>query len=162
WGRVSSWMVSIGNELEQRAIGVAKIDARPRPLRAEAFGRPGVDLHAAALEMSDGRRDRPVPFETEIAVAGLDGQPRHFGGMKARTMQIELHGAESICPALRPGDELGAEHVAVECVRALPVGHMHDAMIELDRQRHRRLPAPRRVWMAESSKNRPERQRKSV
>jgi hypothetical protein len=86
-------------------------------------------------------RDRTVPFEAEVAVAGLNRQPRHLGGMKAGPVQIELRGAEAVGPTLRAANELGAEHVVVERVRALPVGHMHDAVIERDRQRHRPPPS---------------------
>src|SRR5262249_4557776 len=111
--------------------------ADARPLCAEALDRTGVDGNAVALEMDDGTRDRPVPLKAKIAVARRDRQPRHLGRMKARTMQVELRGAETIGPALRPANEFSAQYVAIECVRALPVGDMYDAVVEANRQRHR-------------------------
>jgi hypothetical protein len=47
-------------------------------------------------------------------------------------MQVELRGAETIGPALRAANELGPQHIAIERVRALPVGDMHDAVVEGD------------------------------
>src|SRR5262245_55332080 len=87
--------------------------------------------------MDDGIRDRPVPLKAKIAVARRDRQPRHLGRMKARTMQVERRGAETLGPALRPANEFSAQYVAIECVRALPVGDMYDAVVEANRQRHR-------------------------
>src|SRR5215510_9890415 len=87
--------------------------------------------------MDDGTRDRPVPLKAKIAVARCDRQPRHLGRMKARTMQVELRGAETLGPALGTANELGAQHVTVERIRALPVGDMYDAVVEANRQRHR-------------------------
>ena len=66
--------------------------------------------NAAAIEMRDGVGDRPIPFEAQIAVAGRNRQPRHFGGLYARPVHIELLVAEAIGVAHRPGDELGAHH----------------------------------------------------
>src|SRR5262245_13301151 len=127
-----SVVAMVGNEFQQRAVGVAKIDAGAGALRAEALDRPGVDRDAAALKVDDGVGNRPIPLEAEVAVARLDRKARHLGRMKARSMQIELRGAEPIGPALRAPNKLGAEHVAVEHVRALPVRDMHHAVVECD------------------------------
>jgi hypothetical protein len=99
-----------------------------------------MDRNPAALEMADRVGNRTGPFETEIAVAGLHRQPRHLGGMKARAMQVELRRTEAVGPALRTANELGAEHVAIERVRALPIGDVHDAVIEGDGKHHRSSP----------------------
>src|SRR5439155_27296674 len=90
----------------------------------------------AALESDNGISDRPVPTKARIAVARRDRQPRHLGRMKARAMQVELRGAETISPAVRAPDEFGTQHGMVERVRALPVGDMHHAMVEANRKRH--------------------------
>src|SRR5215471_4750541 len=127
-----SVIAMIGNEFQQRAVGVAEIDAGAGALRAEALDRPGVDWHAAALKVDDGVGNRPIPLEAEVAVARLDRKARHLGRMKARSMQIELGGAEPIGPALRAPNKLGAEHIAVERVRALPVRDMDHAVVECD------------------------------
>ena len=91
-----------------------------------------MDRHLAAAKMRDRISDRPFPFETQVAVAGLDRQPRHLGRLEARAMQVELGIAEAVGPAVRPLDQLGAEHVSIERVRALPIGDMHDAVVEGD------------------------------
>src|SRR6516225_9071963 len=127
-----SVVAMIGNEFQQRAVGVAEIDAGAGALGAEALDRPGVDRDTAALKVGDGVRNRPVPLEAQIAVARLDRQPRHLGWVKARPMQIELRGAEPVGPALRAPNKLGAEHIAVEHVGALPVRDMHHAVVERD------------------------------
>ena len=73
----------VGNEFQQRAVGIAKIDAGAGALGAEALHRPGVDRNAAALEVDDGIPDRPVPLEAQIAVARSDRKPCHLGRVKA-------------------------------------------------------------------------------
>src|SRR5262249_10414830 len=127
-----SVVAMIGNEFQQRAVGVAEIDAGAGALGAEALDRPGVDRDTAALKVDDGVGNRPVPLEAEVAVAWLHWKPRHLGGMKARSMQIELRTAEPVGPPLRAPNELGAEHIAVERVRALPVRDMDHAVVERD------------------------------
>src|SRR5262249_25486284 len=90
----------------------------------------------AAREMRDRIVDRPLPFEAEVAVAGLDRQPRHLRRREPRAMQIELRVAKPVRPANRPLDQLRPEHVAIERVRALPVGDVDHAMTETDGKRH--------------------------
>src|SRR6266478_8419917 len=131
-----SILAVIGNEFQQRTVGIAEIDAGAGAFGAEALDRPGVDRDPAALEVGDGVGNRPVPLEAEIAVAGLDRKPRHLGRMKAGPVQIELRRAEPVGPALRTPNELGAEHIAVERVRALPVRDMYHAVVEGDGQWH--------------------------
>src|SRR5215471_18376488 len=137
WGRArSSSRVStfgmVGNEFQERAVGVAEIDAGAGPLGAEALQRPGLDRNAAALEVNDGIRDRSVPLEADIAVARSYRKPRDLGRMKSRSMQVELRGAETVGPALWALNELGAQYIAIERVRALPIGDMHHAVVEGD------------------------------
>ena len=74
----------------------------------------------------------PSHWKHRSLLPGCYRKPRHLGGMKPRSMQVELRGAETIGPALRTTNELGAQHIAVERVRALPVGDMHDAVVEGD------------------------------
>src|SRR5262249_14092293 len=122
----------VGNEFQERAVGVAEIDAGAGPLGAEALHRPGLDGNAAALEVNDGVRDRPVPLKANIAVARSYRKPCDLRRRKSRSMQVELRGAETVGPTLWPLNELGAQHIAVERVRALPIGDMHHAMVEGD------------------------------
>src|SRR5262249_25080201 len=91
-----SVVAMVGNEFQQRAVGVAEIDAGAGALGAEALNRPGVDRDTATLKMGDGVGNRPIPLEAEVAVARLDRKARHLGRMKARSMQIELRGAEPV------------------------------------------------------------------
>jgi hypothetical protein len=81
-----------------------------------------------------------VHLEADIAVARsylercrvAYRKPRDLGRMKSRSMQVELRGAETVGPTLWALNELGAQHIAVERVRALPIGDMHHAMVEGD------------------------------
>src|SRR5262245_21095650 len=94
----ASILAIIGNEFQQRAVGVAEINASAGALGAKALDRPGVARDTAALKVDDGVRNWPVPLEAEVAVARLDRKARHLGRMKARSVQIELRGAETVGP----------------------------------------------------------------
>src|SRR5258707_12659867 len=111
-----SILAVIGNEFQQRTVGIAEIDAGAGPFGAEALDRSGVNRDPAALEVGDGVRNRPVPLAAEIAVAGLDRKPRHLARATARPVQLELRRAEPVDPALPTPSELAAEHIAVERV----------------------------------------------
>src|SRR3954454_5291666 len=115
-----SWPGSIGNEFQQRSVRIAKVDTGPRPFRAEALDRPAMDRHLATVEMRDGVCNRAFPFKAQVAVAGLDRQPRHLGRCEARAVQIELGVAEPVAPSRWPPHQLGPQNVAIEGVRALP------------------------------------------
>src|SRR6185369_12347236 len=52
------------------------------------------------------------------------------------SMQVDLDRAKTVCPSLQPLDQRGPEHISIEDVGALPVGNMHHAMVERDRNRH--------------------------
>src|SRR5690348_14974207 len=91
--------------------------------------------------MRDGLPDRAVPLETEIAVAGLHGEPGHFRRLHARPVHVELAVAEPVGEADGPRDELGAHYFDVKFVRARPVRDVDDAMIEAG-LRHRQVLLP--------------------
>src|SRR3954467_5055324 len=74
----------VGDELEQAPVGVAEVDATTRPARAGTFDWAEFDNHPASIEMRDGVLDRAVPREAQVAVAGLNGQPRHRRRRHAR------------------------------------------------------------------------------
>src|SRR5580658_2508522 len=86
----------VRHEFHQRAVGIAKVDAGAGALGAETLHRAALDAHAAAAEMGDGVGDRPDPFKAQVAVAGRDRQPRHFGRFYARPMHVELLVAKAI------------------------------------------------------------------
>src|SRR6476620_12043593 len=46
-------LVSVGNEFQQRAVGIVKINAGTRAASAEALHRTGMDWNAAAIQMGD-------------------------------------------------------------------------------------------------------------
>src|SRR5262245_20516156 len=110
----SSLVGSIGDELEQRAVGIAKIDAGAGPLGTETLDRAGVDRNAVAPEMRHRVADRTVPLEAEVAIARLHRQSRHLGRRKARPVQIELHRAEPVGPSPRTPHQFGAKDVAIK------------------------------------------------
>src|SRR5690242_2074654 len=91
--------------------------------------------------MRDRLLDRAVPFETEIAVAGLHRQPRHLRRMDAGPMHVELAVAEAVGKAHRAGDQLGTHNLDVKFVRARPVRDMDDAVIQAG-LRHRKVLLP--------------------
>ena len=91
---------------------------------------------ARRLRCANGIRDWAVPLKAEIAVSRLDWQARHFGRTDSGSMQVELDRAKTVCPSLQPLDQRGPEHISIEDVGALPVGNMHHAMVERDRNRH--------------------------
>src|SRR5688500_3260384 len=61
WSWLSSCSGLVGNELEQRAVGIAERHAGAWPLGAEALDRAGVNRDVAVVEMRDGVADRPIP-----------------------------------------------------------------------------------------------------
>src|SRR5262249_23585743 len=124
------------DEFQQRAIGIAEIDASASPLGAEALNGAGVDRNPATSKVCDGVADGTAPLKAEVAVSRLHRQPRHLGRRKSRPVEIELNGAEPVGPSARAPYELGAENIPVERVRTFPVGNVDDAMIETDRQCH--------------------------
>src|SRR6516225_5411740 len=115
----------VGDEFEQRAIGITEVDAGTGAFRPKTLHRPGMNGDAPALEMGNGVNNGPMPLEAQIAVSRLHRQSCNLGGVHSRPMQVELHGAETIGPALPAANELGAKHISVEGIRAFPLGDMH-------------------------------------
>src|SRR5690242_1892700 len=62
---------SVRDEFHQRPVGIAEIDAGALPFRAEALHRPALDRDGMGGEMRDRLGDRALPFEADVAVAGL-------------------------------------------------------------------------------------------
>jgi hypothetical protein len=131
----------VGNEFHQRAVRIAEIHARARALGAETLHGPCFDGNATAFQVPQRVRDRPVPLEAEVAVAGSHRQPRHLGRRHAWSVYVKLPVAEAISEAHRARDQLCTQDAGVERIRALPVGDMDDAMIERHGQRHRLTPS---------------------
>src|SRR5262245_20061705 len=127
---------SVGDELHQRPVGVAEVDARALPERAVALDRTELDRDLMLVQVLDGALDRAVPAETDVAVARAHAVPRDWVRVDAGAVDIELlvvegavreslgavAGPEPVREAGPAGDDLGADDVRVEPVRALPVG----------------------------------------
>ena len=64
--------------------------------------------------MGSGIRDRPDPFEAQIAIVRRNGNPRHLHWLYRRSMHVELLIAEAIRVAGRPGDQFGPQDCRVE------------------------------------------------
>src|SRR5262245_66543377 len=58
----------IADELHQRAVRIAEIDAGAVALGAEALHWPGLDHNVVLIQVRDGVIDRSAPFEAQIAV----------------------------------------------------------------------------------------------
>src|SRR5690606_15140319 len=108
--------------------------------RAETLHR--AELHGDVMggEMGESLLDRPVPLEAQIAVARHHRQSRPRLAELARSVAVELHGAETEGEAVAHRHRLGAEDVAIELARNRPVGDVDDAVVERDMLRHRLLP----------------------
>jgi hypothetical protein len=83
-----------------------------------------------ALEVCDCLLDRPRPNKAQIAVAGCD-RHRRTEAVEAGTVHVQLPVAEPVAAGpLVALLDLGAEDVAVEGVRPLPVRHGDDAVVD--------------------------------
>src|SRR5215471_3134814 len=124
--------LSVGDELEQRAIGIAEVDAHPIAARTCALDRSELGGYAMCVQMCLSLRDRSGPLETQIAVSRRNGAPRHRRGIESGPVTVELQVAKSIGPTIAPRYSLCAHHIPIERVRPRPVRDMDDAVIELE------------------------------
>jgi hypothetical protein len=120
----------IRNKLQQRPVGIAKINAHTLTFGPEARDRSELHWHIAASQMRDRRVDRPMPFEAQITVTGLNWQPGHRHGTKTRAVHIELRPTKPVRPPRELFDEFGAHHLLVEGVATCPVGHVNHTVVE--------------------------------
>jgi hypothetical protein len=96
--------------------------------------------------------DGSSPDEAEIASARLYRKPRNYVGVNAGPMYVQLLLAEAVHRnTVRIADELCAEDVAVEGVRARPLGDVDRAMIEPDHHRATLLHATTLRWETDPS-----------
>jgi hypothetical protein len=101
------------------------MDARSHPAGALPCNRAQLDGDAVRKQVSGGLVGRTCPDEAEIAVAG----PHRIDGSRFRrragTVHVQLLAVgEPVREApVLDLHELGTEHVAVEGIRAFPVGH---------------------------------------
>src|SRR5215831_14261865 len=144
--------LSVGDELEQRAIGIAEVDAHPIAARTCALDRSELGGYAMCVQMCLSLRDRSGPLETQIAVSRRNGAPRHRRGIESGPVTVELQVAKSIDPTIAPRYDLGAHHIPIERVRPRPVRDMDDAVIELERG-HGYLPPVRHPHTSANLRN---------
>ena len=85
------------------------------------------------VKVGDGCLDRASPDEAQVGIPRTHPLPRDRERHGARAVDVQLLRAESVREAaLVELDELGAEDVAVEGVRALPLGDGDDDVVERD------------------------------
>lgn len=113
-------------------IRIAEVDARALPAGARPLDRPLDDLDAERAEVVEGTLDGAVPDEAEIAVPRPHRVGRDGKRVDARPVDVELLVAEPVGEAGAALDELRAEHIPVERVRARPVGDGDHAVVECD------------------------------
>src|SRR5215472_14495136 len=126
----------IRHEFKQRAVGIPKINAGALAFGAVTFHRSKLDRHPVTRKMCNGIADRALPFEADVAIAGLHRKARHDHPAHARSMKIELGIAEPISKKFPARHHLGADDVAIEGIRALPIGDVDDAVVKFNRQTH--------------------------
>ena len=112
------------------SIRIPEVDAHPVAGRPVSSHRSELDLDAGAVQVRDRVVDRPGPHEAEIAPAWLHRELRDGRGLHAGAVHVELLSPEAVRPTRPDRDELGAQHVTVEGVRALPLAHVDHAVVE--------------------------------
>ena len=120
----------VGDELQQRPVWIAEVDALALAACAVALDGSFLDRDAAFGEMRHGATDRAVPDEAQVAIAGLDRDPRNWASGDAGAMDLQLLCSEAVRPPWLTCNELGAKDIAVEAVRSLPIRHGNNAMIQ--------------------------------
>jgi hypothetical protein len=122
----------VRNELEQRSVRVAEVDALPAAPRSGPLDGARLDGDAAGEEVLDGSLDRALPHEAEVAVPGAHGLARdEVADVGRRAVDVQALVAERVGDAVLPKrNDLRAEDVAVEGVRPLPVRDRDDDVVE--------------------------------
>jgi hypothetical protein len=125
-------LCDVGDELDQASVGVAEVDARTSALSTVSRHWSLLDLDVVLAEVRGRALDRSRPFEAEVAVSRRYRDPSDGIAVCSRTVHVELLSPESIGPRAGASvDQFRPEHIAVEDVRSLPIGHVDDAMVEL-------------------------------
>lgn len=138
----------IRDKLHQGSIGIAKIHAHALPFHARSNSRTDLDRYALRLKVRNRFLDRPWPLKTQITAASRDRNPCVRIARLSRAMHVQLLVSKTIGPPVRKRDKLGAKNVAIETIRALPVGDRDDAVIKLRLHRFRLTLQMSRSWLA--------------
>jgi len=124
-GLFSAQLGRIDDQLEQVAVGVAEVDARAGPPRPSRSAAPQLHFDAVSPQVAPApRRSCPARRDQRSLAPGPAGNLRlRLRQLRARAMHVQLLLAEAIgnAPSLEL-DDLGAQHLGVEAVRALEIG----------------------------------------
>jgi hypothetical protein len=137
-GRSRNPRSGVRDELEQRPVRVAEVDAHARAAGAGALDRAGLDRDASGAKVLDRRLDRAVPHEAEVAVSRAHGLPGYeVADVRSRPVDVQALLADCVGEAVPELDYLRAQDVTVEGVRPLPVGDRDDDVVEPELQSSR-------------------------
>ena len=120
--------------------------------RSLADDRSGDTLADRLTAAGHGLADRAVPQEAEVAVSGPDRFARDRVRLDARSVDVQLPIAEAVVaePVILLVN-LSTEHIAIEGVRALPIGHGNHAVVDDDAWQHPTDGAKPRALRAEQA-----------
>jgi hypothetical protein len=129
----------VRDELEQRAVRVTEVHARALSASSRPLDGPRLDLYLVGAQVLHGLLDRAGPDEAEVAVPGTHRLGRdQAADIRVGAVDVQPLVAEGIGePAVLERDDLGAEDVAVEGVRATPVADRDDDVVERELQSSR-------------------------
>jgi hypothetical protein len=135
--RGKSVELGVGDKLEQASVRIAEVDVAAAAASARvALLWPRHDVDPVLLQMIDRLFDRPGPDEAEVAVSWFD-RPLSIQSSEPGSVDVQLPVAKPVMA--KPGVlliNLGTKDIPIERVRALPVGHGDDAMVDHDAERH--------------------------
>ena len=150
--------LAVRDKLEQASVGIAEVDVAPAASCTRVtLERPRHDLDPMATEVLHGFLDRPWPDEAKVAVSRANGvlsvQPRKSGSMDIQLPVAEAVVAEPLVLLVN----LGTKHMAIEGVRAFPIGHGDHTVVDNDARQHatdaararRSMPSRRRALATE-------------
>src|SRR5436305_9805310 len=127
-----SMPLTVGDQLEQSAVGIAEVHARAATLPAGALRRAELDLHAVREQVRHGFLGCAVPDEAEVAVARPHGIGGARNGARAGAVDVQLLAVRELVrvAAARDLGHVDPEHVRVEAVGALVVGDGDDYVVD--------------------------------
>lgn len=119
----------VADELEQRAVWVAKVKTHSSTVYAVSLNRPEFDLDTVLPKVLSGILNRAGICETEVAISWHN---RNFGQRRRaqpRAMDIELNGAELVSPTGATAHDFSAKHLFVKLVGLVPIGDVNDGVV---------------------------------
>ncbi len=116
--------------------GIAEVHARALTASSCTLDGPRLELDVVGAQMLHGFLDRAGPDEAEVGVSGTHRLGRdQAADVGVGAVDVQALVAEGVGePAGPDRHDLGAEDIAVEGVRALPVAYRDDDVVEPDAQ----------------------------